>query len=89
MEIVAVADAQTEIDRQHHVTATREILVQRVCVCVVVRIVPTEKHLSWWTTVNVNDCGLLCRAARSFEQLSVNLNAIGRLVDHFLRDDQL
>src|SRR5215212_5809178 len=89
MEIVAVADSQTVVDRQDQVTATRQVLVQCVCVCVVVRVVPTEKHLSRWATVNIDDRGLLRAAAARFKQLPMNLNSIGRFVDYLLWHHEL
>src|SRR5215212_9616942 len=89
MEIVAVADSQTVVDRQDQVTATCQVLVQCVCVCVVVRVVPAEKHLSGWSTVNINDRGLLRGAAVRFKQLPMNLNSIGRFVDYLLWRHQL
>src|SRR5204863_3945284 len=89
MKIVAVANSQPIIDRQHQVTATGEVLVRCVCVCVIVRIVPAQEHLSWWSTVNVNDRRLLRRTALGFKQLSVNLDSVRRLEDDLLRDQQL
>src|SRR6185369_4544889 len=79
---------QTVIYGQHDVTAACKVLVERVCVCVVVRIVPAKQHLSRWSTMNVDDCRLLCGAAWRFEQLRVNVDTVRRFVDHRFRDHE-
>src|SRR5688500_20054549 len=50
---------------------------------------PSEQHLPWWTTMNVDDRRLLRGATCGFKQLPVDVEPVGCFVDHFLRHDEL
>src|SRR6266576_6306077 len=77
MEIISVTDAKPVIHRQHDESAARQILIERVGVGVIVRVVPSQQHLSRRTTVYEHDRGFPVSAAWRLEQLSVNGQPIG------------
>ena len=89
-ELHTVRDAAAIIDRQHYVSTTREILIQRVGVAVIVEVVPAEQHLAAGAAVE-EDHGRpplagLCAAGQ--EQLPVNRHPVGRREQHRLRVDE-
>src|SRR5438309_11933537 len=45
MEAVAVADTEAVVYGQYHIAVTREILVHRVGVAVIIHVLPAEQHL--------------------------------------------
>src|SRR6185295_11749604 len=42
----SVADAAAIVDRQDNVASTRKVLVERICVVVVLEVVPPKQHLA-------------------------------------------
>src|SRR6266511_3865054 len=78
MEVKAIPDAEPVVHREHDEPATRQILIQRVGVRVIVRVVPAQQHLPRWTAVNIHDGGFASGPSRYFEQLSVDRQSVGR-----------
>src|SRR2546426_12799211 len=86
MKVVSVADAQPVIHGEDDEPAARQILIERVGVGVIVRVVPSQQHLSWRTAVYVHNGGFTrARVTGSLEQMAVNGQPVVRAGQHLSR----
>src|SRR5260221_3778996 len=93
LKVAAIPDAETVIHGQDDESAAREILIRRVRVGVIVRVMPAEQHLSRRAAMH-EDVGWLAastceRRIVSLEELSVDLDAVGRVGYDPPRHDEL
>src|SRR5207247_3416587 len=71
MEVKAITDAEPVVHREHDEPATRQVLIQRVGVRVIVRVVPTQQHLPRRTAVNIHDSGFATGRSLYVERFSL------------------
>src|SRR5260221_6624329 len=93
LKVAAIPDAETVIHGQDDESAAREILIRRVRVGVIVRVMPAEQHLSRRAAMHEDDGWLAAstceRRIVSLEELTVDLEAVGRVEYDPARHDEL
>src|ERR1700722_7460831 len=57
MELSSITDAEPVVDRKHDETVSREILIHRIGIAVIVHVMPAEQHLTRWAAMHENDSG--------------------------------
>src|SRR5262245_25392023 len=79
-----VTDPRAIIHGQNRVAPTRKILIEAIRVVVIVVVMPSEEHLSDWTTVHEDHRWRFACYSHRLEELTVDLEPIGGLEDHLL-----